>query len=86
MIQLCLRCCRTDIVAVQSQQLDSLHVKQNLQQASKDIEQGKILQSMMIDKHTAALRNAIAAPLLKARELLVKDIHEHDELLDGEKE
>lgn len=71
---------------MQSQQLDGFRVKENLQQASKDIEAGKIIQSMMIDKQAAALRNAITAPLLKARELLAKNIHEHDELLDGEKE
>eukprot|EP00878_Enallax_costatus_P026066 GHUV01027943.1.p1 GENE.GHUV01027943.1~~GHUV01027943.1.p1 ORF type:complete len:116 (-),score=23.75 GHUV01027943.1:610-957(-) len=41
---------------------------------------------MMIDKQTAALRKAIAAPFMKARDLLVKDIHEHDEFMDGEKE
>lgn len=37
---------------------------------------------MAIDKQTAALREAITAPLLKARELLVKDIRDPDELLD----
>lgn len=78
--------CRRDIVGVQSHQLDKFHVKENLQQASKDIQNGRILQSMMIDKQTAALRNAIAAPFAKARDLLVKDIHEHDEFIDGEKE
>eukprot|EP00878_Enallax_costatus_P010897 GHUV01011381.1.p1 GENE.GHUV01011381.1~~GHUV01011381.1.p1 ORF type:complete len:670 (+),score=126.18 GHUV01011381.1:946-2955(+) len=77
---------RVDIVGVQSHQLDKFHVKENLQQASKDIEGGRIIQSMMIDKQTAALRKAIAAPFMKARDLLVKDIHEHDEFMDGEKE
>lgn len=37
---------------------------------------------MAINKQTAALKEAITAPLLKAKGLLVKDIREHDELLD----
>lgn len=41
-----------------------------------------LLQSMAIDKQTAALKEAITGPLLKAKDLLVKDIREHDELLD----
>jgi hypothetical protein len=41
-----------------------------------------LLQSMAIDKQTAALKEAITAPLLKAKDLLVKDIRDHDELLD----
>lgn len=40
------------------------------------------MQSMALEKQTAALREAITAPLLKAKDLLVKDIREHDELLD----
>lgn len=39
-------------------------------------------QSMALEKQTAALKDAITAPLLKAKDLLVKDIREHDELLD----
>lgn len=39
-------------------------------------------QSMALDKQTAALKDALTAPLLKAKDLLVKDIREHDELLD----
>lgn len=41
-----------------------------------------LLQSMALDKQMAALKDAITAPLLKAKDLLVKDIREHDELLD----
>jgi hypothetical protein len=41
-----------------------------------------LLQSMALEKQTAALKDAITAPLLKAKDLLVKDIREHDELLD----
>jgi hypothetical protein len=41
-----------------------------------------LVQSMAIDKQTAALKEAITAPLLKAKDLLVKDIRAHDELLD----
>jgi hypothetical protein len=37
---------------------------------------------MAIDKQTAALKEAITAPLLKAKDLLVKDIRDHDEALD----
>lgn len=40
------------------------------------------MQSMALEKQTAALREAITTPLLKAKDLLVKDIREHDELLD----
>lgn len=40
------------------------------------------VQSMALDKQTAALKEAITAPLLKAKDLLVKDIRDHDELLD----
>lgn len=41
-----------------------------------------LLQSMAIDKQAAALREAITAPLIKAKDLLVKDIREHDEMMD----
>jgi hypothetical protein len=33
---------------------------------------------MAIDKQAAALREAITAPLLKAKDLLVKDMREQD--------
>jgi chloride channel 7 len=75
--------CRGDIVEVQNNKLDRFHVKEHLQQAASDIRDGRILQSMMIEKQTAALRQAITAPLVKARELVMKDIREHDELMDG---
>jgi hypothetical protein len=74
--------CRAAIVAVQNERLDRFHVKDSMHQASQDIQGGRILQSMAIDKQTAALKEAITAPLLKAKDLLVKDIRQHDELLD----
>jgi hypothetical protein len=74
---------RGDIVEVQNHKLDRFHVKEHLQQSARDIRDGRILQSMMIEKQTAALRQAITGPLVKARELVMKDIREHDELMDG---
>eukprot|EP00879_Flechtneria_rotunda_P030328 GHRR01032951.1.p1 GENE.GHRR01032951.1~~GHRR01032951.1.p1 ORF type:complete len:322 (+),score=104.07 GHRR01032951.1:936-1901(+) len=73
---------RNDIVNVQNTQLDRFHVKEHMQQVAQDIDRGRILQSMHIEKQTAALVNAIKAPLIKTKDLLVKDIREHDELID----
>ncbi len=53
-----------------------------MDQAAQDIEEGKILRSMHIEKQTAALRAAVLSPLLRAQELLKKDINEADEELD----
>uniref|UniRef100_A0A383VTF4 Chloride channel protein n=1 Tax=Tetradesmus obliquus TaxID=3088 RepID=A0A383VTF4_TETOB len=74
---------RGDIVEVQNHKLDRFHVKEQLAQAASDIQGGRIIQSMMIEKQAAALREAITGPLVRARELAMKDIREHDELLDG---
>jgi hypothetical protein len=41
---------------------------------------------MAIDKQAAALREAIAAPLLRAKDLLVKDVRGAEHELDGEGE
>lgn len=76
-------CCRADIVNVQNTRLDRFHVKEHMQRANEDIQSGRIIQSMQIEKQTAALREAIRAPLMKAKDLLVKDIHEHDDMMDG---
>lgn len=37
-------CCRAAIVTVQNEQLDRFHVKDSMQQASQDIQGGRILQ------------------------------------------
>ena len=76
--------CRPGIVAAQNGRLDRFQVKAQLAQASADIQDGRILASMALDRQAAALRNAIAQPLVRARDLLTKDIREHDEQLDGD--
>ncbi|KIY92721.1 hypothetical protein MNEG_15242 [Monoraphidium neglectum] len=39
---------------------------------------------MQVEKQTAALRDAISRPLMRAADLLKKDIHDHDDELDEE--
>lgn len=58
-------------MAVQNSQLDRFHVKQALEQAAADIRDGKLLKSMALEQQTAALRDALAVPLLKAKDLLL---------------
>lgn len=68
------------MVNVQNKQLDSFHVKQQMEQAAKDIEAGRILQSMYIEKQTQALRAAMLKPLIQARDLLTNQPLEPEEV------
>jgi len=71
-------------VDVQNRQLDRFHVKQHMEQAAQDIQNNQIIKSMNIEKQTAMLKDAITAPLIKAKDLLVKDIRDKDEADEAE--
>lgn len=72
---------REGIVAVQNQRLDKFHVKQHIEEAQHDLEKGNLegfIKSMQIEKQTGALREALTKPLLQAKDLITKDINDHD--------
>ena len=71
---------RQDICNIQNKTLDKFHIKQHLEQAAKDIEAGRILQSMYIEKQTEALRQAMLRPLMQAKDLLRQGPTEGEEL------
>lgn len=48
-----------DVCAVQNTRLDAFHVKAAMAQAEADIQAGRLLASMAIEKQTAALRDAM---------------------------
>ncbi|GBF95490.1 chloride channel CLC-c [Raphidocelis subcapitata] len=64
---------RAGVVAVQASRLDRFHVRDALARADEDIRAGRLIASMALPQQTAALRDAVVAPLARAAGLLRRD-------------
>ncbi|KAG2483148.1 hypothetical protein HYH03_017993 [Edaphochlamys debaryana] len=66
---------RAELVDVQNTQLDSFHLKEQLEKMAHEIDQGKIIGSMHLDNniHAQAFKNLFSNPVAAVREVLDKD-------------
>jgi hypothetical protein len=71
-------------VAVQASRLDRFHVRDALARADEDIRAGRLIASMALPQQTAALRDAVVAPLARAADLLRRDGGAGGEGSDGD--